>query len=214
MQLNVLGLDIDVQLSFTCHVDKVCKKLSKRIGILNKIKFCLPLKQRIIFYNAMIKPVITYANVVWHNCSSKDNLHKVLRLQKRAARVILNAEPRSPSVQLFNRLGWVPFYIESRIAQCTLAYKRSWGMVPSYLKDCLKKISEYHSRSTRYCNLNFLCPNVKRKTEGGRTFAVSTCIQWNSLPIKTKREPTVKTFSKTVLTEALNEQKYLSHVNP
>ena len=126
----------------------------------------------------------------------------------------LNAEPKSPSVQLFNRLGWVPFYIESRIALCTLAYKRSRGMVPSYLKDCLKKNSENHSRSTRYCNLNFLCPNVKRKTEGGRTFAVSACIQWNSLPIKTKRAPTVKTFRKTLLTETLSEQKYLSHFNP
>ena len=78
---TVLGLDIDVQLSFTCHVEKVCKKISKRIGILNKIKTCLPLKQRIIVYNAMIKPVITYANVVWHNCSSKDNLHQVLRFR-------------------------------------------------------------------------------------------------------------------------------------
>ena len=162
----------------------------------------------------MINPVITYANVVWHNCSSKDNLHKVLRLQKRAVRVILNAEPKSPSVELFICLGWVPFYIESRIALCTLAYKRSRGMVPAYLKDCLKKNSENHSRLTRYCNLNFLCPNVKRKTEGGRTFAVSACIQWNSLPIKTKKAPTVKTFRKTLLTEALNERKYLSHFNP
>ena len=46
---TVLRLDIDVPLNFTCHVDKVCEILSKRIGILNKIKTCLPLKQRIIF---------------------------------------------------------------------------------------------------------------------------------------------------------------------
>ena len=94
------------------------------------------------------------------------------------------------------------------------AYKRSQGMVPSYLKDCLKKNCENHSRSTRYCNLNFLCPNVKRKTQGGRIFAVSACIEWNSLPIKTKRVLSVKTFRKTLLSEALNEQKYLSHFNP
>ena len=97
---------------------------------------------------------------------------------------------------LFNRLGWVPCYVESRIALCTLACKRSRGMVPSYLEDCLKKNSENHSRSTRYCNLNFLCPTVKRKTEGGRTFAVSACIEWNSLFIKTKRAPSLKTFRK------------------
>jgi len=85
------------------------KKLSQHIGILKKIRSLLPHKQRILYYNSMIKPVFDYVNVIWTTCN-KDNLGRVLKLQKRAARIILNAVRRAPSVPLFNCLKWLPFY--------------------------------------------------------------------------------------------------------
>ena len=36
--VRLLGIDIDCTLTFKEHVDKICKKISQRIGILNKIK--------------------------------------------------------------------------------------------------------------------------------------------------------------------------------
>ena len=38
---KLLGLEIDSELSFTSHVEKLCKKLSQRIGVLKKIRSCL-----------------------------------------------------------------------------------------------------------------------------------------------------------------------------
>ena len=90
------------------HIEKVCKKLAPRIAILRKIRACLPLKQRLHFYNSIIRPVMSYANVVWANCD-KEAVYRVLRLQKRAARVISNADRMTPSFALFNKLGWIPF---------------------------------------------------------------------------------------------------------
>ena len=40
---KLLGLEIDQELTFIPHIDKLCKKLSQRIGILKKIRYCLPL---------------------------------------------------------------------------------------------------------------------------------------------------------------------------
>ena len=88
---KLLGLEIDHKLTFIPHVEKLSKKLSQRIDILNRIKYCLPLKNRLIFYNTMIRPVIDYVNVVWTSCD-KHCLNRVLKLQKRAARVILDAD--------------------------------------------------------------------------------------------------------------------------
>ena len=51
----------------------------------------MPLDQRILYYNAMIKQTMMYGSSVWVS-TSVDNLNKVFRLQKRAARVILNAD--------------------------------------------------------------------------------------------------------------------------
>ena len=61
---RVLGLEIDDELSFSNHVDKLFQKLSQGIGILNRIKACLPLKQRVMYYNTMIWPLMNYVNVV------------------------------------------------------------------------------------------------------------------------------------------------------
>ena len=66
-----------------------------------------------------------------HNCEehscSKENLLKVLRIQKRAAKIILDAEKTAPSVGLFNTFKWVPFYAESYVNRFVLIYKRLNG---------------------------------------------------------------------------------------
>ena len=94
MNVKLLGLEIDEELSFSEHITTVCKKVSQRIGLLKRIMNYLPLKQRLLYYNALIRPVINYASVLSTNCD-KESLGRVLKLQKRAARVILNAPPSS-----------------------------------------------------------------------------------------------------------------------
>ena len=76
---TLLGVEIDSKLSFNEHIEKVCKKLASRIAVLRKIRACLPLKQRLQFYNSIIRPVMSYANVVWANCD-KESVYRVLRL--------------------------------------------------------------------------------------------------------------------------------------
>ena len=107
------------QLTFIPDIDKLCKKLSQRIGILKKIRYCLPLKYCLLFYNAMIRPVMAYVNVVWSSCD-KRCLNHVLKLQKRVARIILDADSQTSSVKLFNKLKWIPFYEQAKIAKCCI----------------------------------------------------------------------------------------------
>ena len=143
------GLEIDHELTFIPHVDKICIKLSQRIGILKRIKCCLPLKHRLLYYNTMIRPIMGYVSVVWTSCD-KHTLIRVLKLQKRAARVILDANRQANSVKLFNKLNWIPFSEQAKLAECCIIYKRLQGHVPTYLKSLLKLTSEIHSRQTRY----------------------------------------------------------------
>ena len=70
----------------------------------------------------MIKQVMLYGSTIWSTCSA-DNLSRILKLQKRAARVILGANKRSNSVNLFNKLGWLPFYDEAKVNKCSLVLK-------------------------------------------------------------------------------------------
>ena len=105
---KLLGLTIDRHLSFNIHVEDLCEKLSQRIALLRKIRRVLPIEQCMLYYNAMIKQLMLYGSTVWSICSC-DNITRVFKLQKHAARVILEADTRSNNIKLFTKLGWLPF---------------------------------------------------------------------------------------------------------
>ena len=153
-------------------------------------------------------------HAAWLERSSKENVIRLLRLQKRAARIILDAGPWSPSVPLFNRLKWLPYYQECEIAKCSLAFKRINNEVPQYISERLTLNSERHSRTTRYCNLNFICPRFNRKTEGGSTFSVTTTTLWNSLPITIRQSSSAMALRNSLRKRFLAGQKFLRHFCP
>ena len=56
MNIKLLGLEIDEELPFSEHITTVFKKVSQRISLLKKIMNYLPLKQRLLYYNSLIRP--------------------------------------------------------------------------------------------------------------------------------------------------------------
>ena len=77
--------------------------------MLRKIRRFLRIEQRKLYYNTMIKQLMLYGSTVWSNCSS-DNTMRVFKLQKRTARVILEADARSSSVKFFRtKISVAPF---------------------------------------------------------------------------------------------------------
>ena len=57
------------------------------------------------------------------NCD-KESLRRVLNLQKRAARVILNAPPPSSTISSLVQLAEMVAYTDALISKCIIAYKR------------------------------------------------------------------------------------------
>ena len=108
----------------------------------------------------MIKQLMLYESTVWSNCSS-DNIMRVFKLQKRASRVMLEADTRSNSVKLFKKLGWLLFYDEVKLNKCVLVFKRLLGSRPSHMYDILKFNADLHTRTGRYSKLILACPPFK-----------------------------------------------------
>ena len=159
---------------------------ASRKGVLSIIRAFLPLKQQLLFYNAIIHPIMSYADVIWSSCN-KDLLYRVLKLQKHAARIILYADRLAPSVTLFNKLGRVPFYEQSKTNKFAIFYKLINGYLPGYLNEHLVINNARRNRRTRYASYNSICPYYKRETEGGRSFAVSAARRWNNVPLNTRK---------------------------
>ena len=59
---ELLGLIIDEEITYEVHVDELCNKLSKRLGLLRHVNPYLKKNQRIIYFNAVIKPLMTYGH--------------------------------------------------------------------------------------------------------------------------------------------------------
>ena len=93
----------------------------------------LPIKERKLYYNAIIKQVMMYGNTIW-SPSSFGKLERVYKLQKRAARIILNADTKERSAKLFKELNWLPLQDEIKVQKGCIIYKRINGESPSYME--------------------------------------------------------------------------------
>ena len=49
-----LGVTVDQKLSWRIHIDNICKIISRNIGIIYKVKTCLPLNSLVMLYSSMI----------------------------------------------------------------------------------------------------------------------------------------------------------------
>ena len=117
----------------------------------------------------------------------------------------------TPSVALFNKLGWIPFYEQHKIDKCIIMYKRINGYLPNYLNEHLILNNKRHSRNTKYSSINAVYPKYRRESEGWRSFAVPATRLWNSIPVEIKKLESVACFKKTVLAKIFKEQQCLHH---
>ena len=68
---KMLAVVIDSQMNYESHIGELCKKLSKRIGLLKQI-------------SPFLKHL--YGNMIWGSCNV-EHLQSILKVQKRAAQL-------------------------------------------------------------------------------------------------------------------------------
>ena len=176
-----LGVKLDSQLNSTEHIDELCKKVSQRIATLKKIKRNLPLAEHKLYFNALIEPIMLYGSCVW-TTATEENVKRVFKLQKRTARVILDADFSKRSAELFSRLDWLLLKNEVNLQKSSLIFRRIKNEqdCPSYITNLLPRNADTRSvtGASRYGMYNLACPRYNRETEGGggrgggRTFQV------------------------------------------
>merc|ERR1712074_204414 len=82
-----LGLRIDSQLKFNLHINHVCGKFSKTIGVLYRIRDLVPKNITIKIYYSLIYPYLMYCCPIWARTYAS-HLDPLVLMQKRAIRII------------------------------------------------------------------------------------------------------------------------------
>ena len=102
--------------------------------------------------------------------ATEDNVKRIFKPQKQAARAILDANIRDRSKDLFRRLDWLPFKDEVNLQKCSLTYRRiiTKDDCPDYLTKLLPRNSDLRSdsRASRYGRFNLVCPFSNREQKG------------------------------------------------
>ena len=99
-----LGVIIDEKLTWSQHITQVSLKLSKNIGVLNRLKYSVSKSILLMLYNTLVLPYLSYCNIIWAS-TYKTHIQKVVILQKRALRVITLSKYNAHTKPLFLKLN-------------------------------------------------------------------------------------------------------------
>ena len=104
-----LGVIINEYLNWNEHVNYIRGKIAKGIGILCKARKVLCQSTLISLYYSFIYPYLNYCVVVWGS-TTRHNINLLLKLQKRAVRVITFSHYRAHALPLFLNLNLLQFH--------------------------------------------------------------------------------------------------------
>jgi hypothetical protein len=104
-----LGVFVDENLNWKYHVSQISIKVSRNIGVLNRIKYLLSQDVLLSLYYTTIHPYLLYCNIVWGG-ASLTALDKLILLQKRAIRLITYSAYLAHTSPLFKRLRILKLY--------------------------------------------------------------------------------------------------------
>ena len=122
------------------------------------------------------------------NVSTRQRLQRV---QNRAAHLVLNAPPRTPSLLLLQQLHWLP--VDARITYklCLLMYRVVHRTAPVYLAELCQPCTDLHRWST--ARGDFEIPRTSRHFTNS-SFSIAAPAAWNKLPTHIRTSTSLSSF--------------------
>ena len=140
---NFLWLTIHKHLKWDSHINKIASKILNSIGIMYRLKHMIPTKIILTIYNGLIKPHIIYGLKCWGF-----NQVKILKLQKKAMRIICLCGYLSHSEPLFKRLNWLKIDGLFMLQLLTFCFDLINNNLPAYfinMSSLLQPVINHHS---------------------------------------------------------------------
>ena len=115
-----LGVIIDENLSWKCHIENLQAKVLQRLGILRRIKHLLPRHARTLFVNTMITSIMEYGSMVWGDKDNKTLMDNIQVLHNKAAKLVIDRPMFSSSCDALKTLNWLTLRQRRSIQQMYL----------------------------------------------------------------------------------------------
>ena len=191
--VKLLGVTIDRHLSFDIHVQDLCKKAGKQLGVLRRFASILSVENKLSIYHSFILSQFHFCPVIWHFCK-KGKIDMMEKIQERALRFVYS-DNMSSYGQLLSRANRCTLYNDRLRCIAIEVFKSINGINPEYLHNSFKtKICHYNLRDKNVVTQ----PMVNTVKYGLLSFRYHGAKIWNMLPTHIKSSNDLDTF-KTLL---------------
>jgi len=176
-----LGVIIDERLSFKQHTDKLCKKLSQTVGMLNRVSNLIPTSAKLNIYFSLIFSRVSYAVVSWGGCSVVD-AGRVERILSRA-RKLIDYDYSRVGTGVGRLLSFNSIF---KYFTAIKLFKTVKLDLHPHFSSIFESLRPAHHHQTRFsCQNKFNTP-AYTKTKCQKSFLYKSVTVWNALPDRVK----------------------------
>ena len=134
-RFNFLGIHINQNLTWTDHINTIAHKITKCLGILNRLKHFVPSNILLLIYNSLILSHINYGLLSWGYDSKK-----IFNLQKRAIRIIAKSRSKSHTDPLFKYLNLLKVKDLHFLKQAKFYFNLKNNKLPNYFMESFNQL--------------------------------------------------------------------------
>lgn len=193
-----LGLHVDSTLSWTVHVNEICRSVFARLRTLNRLRNFLPIKVKITLIQALILPIVDYADVCCTDIN-EEHLNKLERLINYAIRFIFCLRKFDHISSYRRQLKWLPIRERRQVRLLSTLFSiLSQHSTPGYLKQKFQYLYDSHERHLRSSNSLALTIPLHRSSFMSNSFAIHATRLWNTLPDVLRKACSQQSFKTSV----------------
>ena len=143
-EFDFLGLTINENMTWNSHIRKISNKISRVVGIMNRLKHVLPQSALKLMYDSLINSHLQFCTTAWgYQCN------RVTKLQKRALRIMCGAKYNAHTEPLLKGCNILKIEDIFKLSCLKLYHKYINRMLPSFFNNIFTMNTDIHSYETR-----------------------------------------------------------------
>lgn len=193
--IKYLGMYIDEKLDLNEHVDYLCNKVSKKVGVLNRLRKKLDIEEKKCIYKTIIAPHFDYCSSILFLCN-EGQFYRMQKLQNRSMRAIIDVNKYTSVNLMLDALNWLNIRQRITLLTLKLVHKMCLGITPPYLNKFIERRGETHGYNLRNDNNLNLKKVNKKSTQNSLIYKGFK--MYNDLPNEIKNETRMEIFTRTL----------------
>ena len=148
-----LGITFSKNLNWSDYLTDVSTKINQRIGLLQRVKAFLSVKDRLTIYNSLILQLFDYVDIIWGDKNNSTLMDQLQILQNKAPKTILDAPLLSSSTEALSKLYWHPLTHRRFLHRMVTIFKLKYNLI-GYDFDLPKIKNLYNTRQRDHIHLS------------------------------------------------------------